>query len=482
MNPSSYEAELFPKLTDDELERLKPHGREIQLNPGDTIFQEGDPSYQFYVVLEGQIQVTRQVGTEDQLLAVHDPGEFTGEISMIMGKPSIATGRSIGNSRVLEIAPDKFKQVLSECSQGATVILAAMAGRTREAEMRMRQQEKLAALGRLSAGLAHELNNPAAAGQRAAKQLQESIATIQTRLLKLCDELFPDGQRELIIQLQEEALAYSAKAPRLDPLTQSDREDELCDWLDQQDIANGWKLAPILVAGGINAERLTKLANHLSAAALTEALNWLTETLALSGLVREVEQSTTRISQLVKAIKSYSYMDQAPLQEVDLHEGLENTLTILHHKLKYGITVNREYAPDLPHLYAYGSELNQVWTNLIDNAVYALKKAMKQEDESFTPTISIRTVRLEDKILIEITDNGSGIPSEIQPRIFEPFFTTKGVGEGSGLGLDIVRRIIVQRHKGDIRIASKPGETKFSICLPIDCTQQTESCSIDCEG
>jgi signal transduction histidine kinase len=478
---SSQPSELFPKLSDAELARLRPQGQERELHPGEVLFQEGDPTYQFYVVLEGQIRVTKRMGAEEQLLALHEPGEFTGEISMIMGRAATATGRAVGNTRVLEVDPETFKQVLASCSQGAAVILAAMAGRSREEEMLVRQQEKLAALGRLSAGLAHELNNPAAAGQRAAKQLRESIGSIQTRLLKLCDEMFPDGQRQQIIQLQNAALEYSLKAPRLDPLTQSDREDALSVWLDEHDIANGWKLAPTLVVAGIDGSRLDRLADHLSPAALTEALNWLTESLNLAGLVNEIEQSTTRISQLVKAIKSYSYMDQAPLQEVDVHEGIENTLMILHHKLKYGMTVNRDYAPDLPKVNAYGSELNQVWTNILDNAVYALKKEMKKRPPAeFTPTLWISTRRLDDRIVVEITDNAAGIPPEIQPRIFEPFFTTKGVGDGSGLGLDIVRRIVVQRHHGDIRVSSKPGETRFTICLPIE-RPEGGGCTVDCE-
>lgn len=450
------QSELFPKLSEEELARLAEHGREIALSPGQVIFREGDPTYHFYVVLDGQIQITKQTGAEEQVVTIHQPGEFTGEISMITGGKALVTGRSIGSSRVLEIEPDAFKQVLAECSQGAAVILAAMAGRSQDLESQLKQQEKLAALGRLSAGLAHELNNPAAAGRRAAQQLREMIGNVQSRLLKFCDELFPDAQRQVLIALQQEAAAYTATAPRLDPLTQSDREDALTDWLDEHDIANGWKFAPVLVAAGIDAEKLGAIAAQFTPEAFAEALNWLTETLTLAGLVNEVEQSTTRISQLVKAIKSYSYMDQAPMQEIDVHEGLDNTLTILNHKLKYGITVHRQYASDLPRICAYGSELNQVWTNLIDNAAFA----MKGKGE-----LTLRTTLLHDTIQVEIIDTGPGISADIQSRIFDPFFTTKGVGEGSGLGLDIARRIIIKHH-GDIRVTSQPGETRFHVCLP----------------
>lgn len=461
------QADLFPTLSEEELSRLKEHGQEIQLNPDEVIFREGDPTYHFYVVLEGQVQVTKRVGAQDQVLTIHQPGEFTGEISMIMGSPAIATGRSLGQSRVLKIEPDTFKHILADCSQGAAVIMSAMAGRARDVEVQLRQQEKLAALGRLSAGLAHELNNPASAGRRAAQQLREMIGTVQARLLKVCEEMFPTTQRQLLIDLQQAAIDYTANAPRLDPLTQSDREDALTDWLDQHEIENAWKLAPVLVSAGLTEDKLDAIADQFSPQALAEAVNWLTETLSLAGLVNEVEQSTTRISQLVKAIKSYSYMDQAPRQEIDIHEGLDNTLTILNHKLKYGITVNREYAPDLPRLCAYGSELNQVWTNLLDNAIYALTHAATSQTTASSPTIWIRTAYANSTIEVQIIDNGCGIPAEIQSHIFEPFFTTKGVGEGSGLGLDIAHRIIVQRHHGSLRVKSQPGETCFQICLPV---------------
>jgi signal transduction histidine kinase len=463
--------DLFPKLSDEELSRLAPHGRELTLNPGEIIFREGDINYHFYVVLDGQLEIIKHIGQEEQLLTVHQPGEFTGEISLFTGSPATATGRSLGVSRVLEIDGSTFKSIVSECSQTATLILTAMSARAQEVEQQLRHQEKLAALGRLSAGLAHELNNPAAAGRRASKQLRESIATIQARLLNHCEELFPDPSRQQLIQVQQTALHQLSCGVRLSPLEQSDREDALADWLDQQGLDDGWQLAPILVGAGLQETHFSDLAEQLTPAAFAEALHWLTDTLTLVGLANEVEQSTGRISELVKAVKAYSYMDQAPLQEIDVHEGLDNTLTILNHKLKYGITVQRDYAAQLPRICAYGSELNQVWTNLLDNAIDALKDGQSPTKQ---PIIQIRTSQAHKLVQVEIIDNGPGIPADVQSRIFDPFFTTKGVGKGTGLGLDIVRRIVTQRHRGTIRVFSEPGQTRFVVCLPIQPKEMEE--------
>ena len=456
------EKSLFPRLAEEALRHMREVGEEVELAGGEVLFAEGDTDYSLFVMLAGEMRVTKRVGGEEILLAIHEPGEFSGEISMLTGGPAIATGRAAGPGRALRLNPDKLRRLVAECPPVARVVLGAMAGRTLDVDAQMRQQEKMAALGKLSAGLAHELNNPAAAAGRASGQIRDSLRCLQKLVLER-DRPFTPEEMQVMLELQQEAFSAFAHHERktLDPLAQSDLEDSLTEWLEERNVADAWRLAPTLASAGLGPERLEALAGRIGEESLVRILPWVDGMLNLAELLDQMEQSTSRISELVGAIKEYSYMDQAPQQEIDVHDGLESTLKILSYKLrKAGVEVVRQYDRTLPRVCAYGSELNQVWTNLIDNAVDALKGKGKG-------TLTLRTSRNRDDAVVDVVDDGPGIPPEVQPRIFDPFFTTKGVGEGSGLGLDIARRIVKTRHKGEIRFESKPGETCFEVRLPL---------------
>jgi len=327
----------------------------------------------------------------------------------------------------------------------------------------LRQSEKLATLGRLSAGMAHELNNPAAAAQRGAAQLQSTFSHLQQTHLKLGELDLTDPQLESLLALDELAQKRAKQPPDLDMLTRSDREAELEDWLDEQGVDNAWEIAPTLVNLGYDCDALNTLVADFTSLQFSAVIEWLGDTYTIYSLLEEIGQGSGRISEIVKALKGYTYLDQAPIQAVDIHEGLDSTLVILRSKLKGGISVQRDYAADLPHIQAYGSELNQVWTNIIDNAI----GAMKGEGE-----ITLRTCLDGKWVVVEIVDNGPGIPEDIIPNLFDPFFTTKPPGEGTGLGLNISHNIVVQKHQGRIDVFSKPGQTRFEVRLPVDCSPQ----------
>jgi signal transduction histidine kinase len=337
-------------------------------------------------------------------------------------------------------------------------LVGIMSDRVREATTLDQQQDKLMALGKLSAGLAHELNNPAAGATRAANDLIETLKELRAADMRLCSHDLTATQQASIDDFERKAIDHTATAKQLNSLDQSDREDEVSEWLEAHDIADPWKLSGNLVEAGMDSDALEQLLGEIPSTATADVLARVNCQLAAAKLAAEIKTATARISELVGAVKEYSYMDQASVQEVDIHKSLDNTLLILKYKLKKkDISVTRDYAESLPLIKAYGSELNQVWTNLIVNAVDAMSQG---------GTLKVRTKREPTDIMVEIRDNGAGIPASARTRIFEPFFTTKPVGEGTGLGLDTVARI-VRKHRGNVRFESKPSDTCFQVRLPI---------------
>ncbi|HZN11339.1 MAG TPA: ATP-binding protein [Blastocatellia bacterium] len=448
---------IFADLPPEHLAWLATHGQELRLAAGEALKREGDPADAMFVFFEGEMQARREGGGFDGQVYTMRAGDIGGVIPFSRMTRYGVTSRAVAPVWGLRLGTEFFPEMLERMPALTPRFVAALSDRVRETTREDSQRDKLTALGKLSAGLAHELNNPAAASRRAAQQLRQSLRLLSRLCVDLNEAEATEEQYERLAEFQREAAAGAVTASPLDALAASEREDEVAAWLGEHQVEDGWELAPTFVRAGIDPEKLGALAADFPAAGLGGALRWLEATLAADELVGVIEQSTGRISELVRAIKEYSYMDQAPVQEVDVHQGLESTLVILGHKLKQGVTVTREYDESLPRISAYGSELNQVWTNLIVNAV----EAMGGEGQLW-----VRTRRKPDHILVEIADDGPGIPPEIQGRIFEPFFTTKPVGEGTGLGLDTVYRI-VRKHHGDVRVTSKPGATCFQVRLPM---------------
>jgi signal transduction histidine kinase len=361
-------------------------------------------------------------------------------------------------SRLLVISQAAFQTLLS-CSPSAPLkILHTVTSRLRSTESALIQNEKMAALGTLAAGLAHELNNPAAAVRRSAAQLRDVLAERDKLAARLHSLATDEHQKESLGSLQAEVAERKITAPPEDPLALCELEDGLQEWLEDRGVDEAWVLAPVLVSSGWNRDELESLAERFSTTQLSVVVGWLGASSSVYGLLEEVGQSAEALSEIVKAVKTYSYLDQVPIQEVDVVESLENTLVLLRSRITAGISITRDYADDVPRIEAYGSELNQVWTNLIDNAIDAIVGQ---------GVLTLRAFAAESVVTVDVIDDGSGIPQEIQPRIFEPFYTTKDPGVGTGLGLHIAYNIVVNKHRGQLKVASRPGETRFRVVLPI---------------
>jgi signal transduction histidine kinase len=485
-----HQIRLFSGLTSQELKSIDK-GKEVWFEAGDKILAEGEHDT-FYVLLDGKVEVILRDGSKEAVLSTYNAGDHFGELPIILGWTNHSCAAyATKKSHLLRWDQDEFWRMIYSSPALTRQILNSMAQLLKTLETALQQNQKLIALGGLAAGLAHELNNPAAAANRSITQLSDSIQEWRSLVQKLNEQQnMTTTQWSYLSKLRNDTLKFDSNFANAlnknspnnsyttdDALTQSDKEDRIIDWLESHGINDGWKFASDLVNLGVDIDKLNDIANNVVLPQLSSAnsssnameqnlllediLRWLNVTTKVDHLLYEIKNSTTRISELISAVKSYSYMDQAPLQDVNIHDGIESTLTMLQYKLKKAdITIIREYESGLPHVNAIGNELNQVWTNLIDNAIDSIGNH---------GTILIRTKNeRKSHILVEIVDSGSqGIPKDIQPRIFEPFFTTKELGKGTGLGLSISRRIIVDTHKGDIHFTSRPGETSFQVRLPI---------------
>jgi signal transduction histidine kinase len=444
----------FAGLPEDQIAWFLGRSTELQLKAGDVYAKQGDPPDAMFVLLEGDFEWRGDFNGEIVVIA-GKVGDITGALPFSRMKQFTVTGRAVTNGRILRFPSALFPELMQKMPELVQRLVGLMTDRVREATRIEQQRDRLASLGKLSAGLAHELNNPATAAKRAAAQLRETLHRIKEASLQL-------GRRDLTptqkAEIEKLELSFTkVDRPALDTLTMSDLEDQIDSLLRSHGQNDLWQLAAELARRAVKPGELESLFENLDSGTARAALVRIAASVDIASLLSEIENSTSRISDLVRAIKEYTYMDQSPIQNVDVVKGLETTLTILNHKLKRGVTVQRDYQPIPLLVNSFGSELNQVWTNLIDNAI----DAMNGQGE-----LRVRTSRDNGCVVVEIGDSGPGISPEIQAHIYEPFFTTKPVGQGTGLGLDTVQRI-VRKHKGNIQLTSKPGDTRFRVFLPL---------------
>jgi signal transduction histidine kinase len=444
---------VFADLPDDQLAWFLSQSQELNLKAGESYSRQGDPADAMFVILEGRLEGRGELSGETVVFDL-DPGDVTGVLPFSRMKQFTVGGRAVSDSRALRFPASLFPDLVQKMPELTKRLVGLMSDRIRETTRMEQQKDRLAALGKLSAGLAHELNNPASAAKRATSQLRDMLKRIRDASHDLGRRELSPAQKSEVEKL--EASLVQSNEPPPDALTASDLEDQLDSLLRSHGQNDLWQLAAHLARKNFQPAVLEQLFATLDAGTARAALVRISASVEIADLLNQIESSTSRISDLVGAIKEYTFMDQAPLQNVDIVKTLETTLTILNHKLKRGVNVQRDYR-DVPLLVnSFGSELNQVWTNLIDNAI----DAMNGKGE-----LRVRAYRDADCVVVEIGDNGPGISAAVEPHIFEPFFTTKGVGEGTGLGLDTVQRI-VRKHRGTIQVESKPGDTRFLVWLP----------------
>jgi len=444
----------FEGLPEGQIEWFLSRAEEIKVKAGETYVRAGDPADTMFVILDGQVQWRGEFGGET-ITILSKPRDVTGTLPFSRMTQYTVTGRAVTDLRLLKFPVKEFPDLVQKMPELTKRLVGLMSDRIRETTRIEQQRDRLVSLGKLSAGLAHELNNPASAATRAASQLRDTIKKIKNASQELGRRELTQAQKAAIEKLETALTQQDAPPP--DALTISDLEDQIDSLFRSHGQNDLWQLASDLAHKGIKPETLQPLFTTLDSGTARAALVRIAASIEIANLLNEIESSTSRISDLVRAIKEYTYMDQSPVQNVDIVKSLETTLTILNHKLKKGVAVQRDYERIPLLVNSFGSELNQVWTNIIDNAI----DAMHGKGE-----LRVRTYRDDSCVVVEIADNGPGIPPDVQPHIFEPFFTTKGVGEGTGLGLDTVQRI-VRKHRGNINVNSKPGDTRFQVLLPL---------------
>lgn len=452
---------VFADLPPDALEWLTAQMETVEVRTGEIFVRAGDPAEHLIVLFRGEMRAERVNGG----VYVMHAGQVTGLLpySRLTNFPSTVYAAS--DSRGARLHKRHFPEMLQRLPELNQRLVSVLADRIRETTRADQQREKLVALGKISAGLAHELNNPASAVGRATASLRQAIASVRSAALQLDKRGLPQDARLFLAHLDCDWLKQAGAHSALDTIERSEREEEFADWLESHQIPNAWNLASALVDAGCERSTLEEVAKRVPAEFLGDTFTRLTASFTISRLIEEIESGAHKISELVRIVKEYSYMDQMPEQEVDVHAGLEDTLIMLRHRLKRGVDVVRDYDRTLPSVCARGSELNQVWTNLISNAIDAMNENGK---------LRIRTYREPSSVVVEITDDGPGIPADLQPRVFEPFFTTKPVGEGTGLGLDTAYRI-VKNHHGDISFESRPGETRFAVRIPLSKSKEVKA-------